>query len=193
PRMRFDIVLNNLAGFAHTTKEIRMLSDGTPWRPLVHGLDIAKAIACSLEAPRDVVHDQIFNVGDTRHNYQVREAAQIVAETFPGCQWSFGERAWDNRSYRVSFAKTASTLPGFGCEWDASRGAGARRAVFERIDLTTELFESRLYTRLKMLKHLLKTGQIDENFYWLDARSRVDGAAAAGQTSMPAEALEAGA
>ncbi|HZX00022.1 MAG TPA: SDR family oxidoreductase [Trueperaceae bacterium] len=193
PRMRFDIVLNNLAGFAHTTKEIRMLSDGTPWRPLVHGLDIAKAIACSLEAPRDVVHDQIFNVGDTRHNYQVREVAQIVAETFPGCQLSFGESGSDNRSYRVNFDKIASTLPGFACEWDARRGAEELRAVFERIDLTTELFESRLYTRLKMLKHLLKTGQIDENFYWLDARSRVDGAAAAGQTSMPAEALEAGA
>src|SRR5690554_3239365 len=185
PRMRFDIVLNNLAGFAHTTKEIRMLSDGTPWRPLVHGLDIAKAIACSLEAPREVVHSQVFNVGDTGHNYQVREVAQIVAETFPGCKLSFGESGSDNRSYRVNFDKIASTLPGFACEWDARRGAEELRAVFERIDLTTELFESRLYTRLKMLKHLLRTGQIDENFYWLDARTPVDDADAAGRPAMP--------
>ncbi len=193
PRMRFDIVLNNLAGFAHTTKEIRMLSDGTPWRPLVHGLDIAKAIACALEAPREVVHGQVFNVGDSRHNYQVRQVAEIVAETFPGCMLSFGESGSDNRSYRVNFDKIASTLPGFSCDWDARKGAEELRSVFERIDLTTELFESRLYTRLKMLKHLLKTGQIDERFYWLDARSVPDAAAAAGQPAMPADALEAGA
>jgi len=193
PRMRFDIVLNNLAGFAHTTGEIRMLSDGTPWRPLVHGLDIAQAIACALEAPREVVHAQVFNVGDTRHNYQVRQVAEIVADTFPGCKLTFGESGSDNRSYRVNFDKIASSLPGFACQWDARAGAEELRAVFERIDLTTELFESRLYTRLKMLKHLLKTGQIDESFYWLDARTRPDAAAAAGQPAMPAEALEAGA
>ncbi|HEX7001542.1 MAG TPA: SDR family oxidoreductase [Trueperaceae bacterium] len=193
PRMRFDIVLNNLAGFAHTTGEIRMLSDGTPWRPLVHGLDIAQAIACSLEAPREVVHAQVFNVGDTRHNYQVRQVAEIVADTFPGCKLTFGDSGSDNRSYRVNFDKIASSLPGFSCRWDARAGAEELRAVFERIDLTTELFESRLYTRLKMLKHLLRTGQIDESFYWLDARTKPDAAAAAGQPAMPAEALEAGA
>ncbi len=193
PRMRFDIVLNNLAGFAHTTGEIRMLSDGTPWRPLVHGRDIAKAIACALEAPREVVHGQVFNVGDTRHNYQVREVAEIVADTFPGCRLSFGEAGSDNRSYRVNADKIAATLPGFSCDWDARRGAEELRAVFERIDLTSETFESRLYTRLKMLKHLLATGQIDERFHWLDARTLVDGAGAAGQPPLPAEALEAGA
>lgn len=171
PRMRFDIVLNNLAGYAHTTGEIRMLSDGTPWRPLVHGRDIAKAIACVLEAPRELVHAQVFNVGDTSHNYQVREVAEIVAEAFPGCRLSFGDRGSDNRSYRVSFDKIAATLPGFACEWDARRGAEELRAIFERIGLTREQFESRMYTRLKMLKHLLATGQIDERFYWVDERS----------------------
>ena len=192
PRMRFDIVLNNLAGFAHTTGEIRMLSDGTPWRPLVHGRDIAKAIVCALEAPRETVHAEVFNVGDTGHNYQVREVAEIVADVFPGCKLSFGDRGSDNRSYRVSFDKIAATLPGFACEWDARRGAEELRAVFERIGLTQELFESRLFTRLKMLKHLLATGQIDERFYWLDARTPV-AAAAAGQPPVTAEALEAGA
>ena len=170
PRMRFDIVLNNLAGFAYTTGEIKMLSDGTPWRPLVHGRDIAKAAICALEAPREAVHAEIFNVGDSGHNYQVRQVAQIVAETFPGCELSFGDQGSDNRSYRVNFDKIASRLPEFSCDWDARRGAEELREVFERIGLTQETFESRLFTRLKMLKHLLSTGQIDEQFFWLDAR-----------------------
>lgn len=170
PRMRFDIVLNNLAGFAYTTREIKMLSDGTPWRPLVHGRDIAKAAICALEAPREAVHAEIFNVGDSGHNYQVRQVAQIVAEAFPGCELSFGEQGGDNRSYRVNFDKIAARLPEFSCDWDAKKGAEELREVFERIGLTNEQFESRLYTRLKMLKHLLATDQIDEQFYWLDAR-----------------------
>src|SRR6476646_3950200 len=122
PRMRFDIVLNNLAGLAWTTKEIKMISDGTPWRPLVHALDIAKALLCVLEAPRDIIHNQIFNVGDTAHNYRVKEIAEIVADIFTGCQLSFGANVADNRSYRVSFEKINSILPGFKCEWDARRG-----------------------------------------------------------------------
>lgn len=113
PRMRFDIVLNNLAGLAWTTKEIKMTSDGTPWRPLVHALDICKAIVCTLEAPRDIVHNQIFNVGDTSNNYQVKEIAEIVAQIFKGCQLSFGQNGADNRSYRVSFEKINKILPGF--------------------------------------------------------------------------------
>lgn len=170
PRMRFDIVLNNLAGFAYTTGEIKMLSDGTPWRPLVHGRDIAKAAICAVEAPREAVHAEVFNVGDSGHNYQVREVAQIVAETFPGCELSFGDQGSDNRSYRVNFDKIASQLPGFSCDWDARKGAEELRGVFESIGLTNEQFESRLFTRLKMLKHLLSSGQIDEQFFWLDAR-----------------------
>src|SRR5437016_8745074 len=90
PRMRFDIVLNNLAGLAWTTKEIRMTSDGTPWRPLVHVRDIAHAIACSLEAPRSAVHNQIFNVGETRENYQVKAIAEIIAKIFPDCKLALG-------------------------------------------------------------------------------------------------------
>src|SRR5690606_13665957 len=167
PRMRFDIVLNNLAGFAHTTREIKMLSDGTPWRPLAHALDIAKAVRCAVEAPREAVHGEVFNVGDTRHNYQVRQLAEIVADTFPGCSLSFGDQGSDNRSYRVNFDKIASQLPGFACEWDAVKGAAQLRAVFERIGLTKEMFESRDFTRLKMLEHLLRSGQIDEHFFWV--------------------------
>jgi nucleoside-diphosphate-sugar epimerase len=166
PRMRFDIVLNNLSGLAWTMQEIRMTSDGTPWRPLVHALDIAKAIICALEAPRDVIHNQIFNVGDTDHNYQVRQIAEIVAETFPNCQLSFGKPDPDNRSYRVSFEKINSLLPGFRCDWDAKRGAEQLLKLFQQIDMTAEVFHDKGFTRLKQLQYLIRTQQIDQNFFW---------------------------
>ena len=167
PRMRFDIVLNNLSGLAWTTKEIKMISDGTPWRPLVHGLDIAKALLCVLEAPRDVVHNQVFNVGDSANNYRVREIAEIVAESFPGCKLSFGDQGADNRSYRVSFEKINTQLPGFKCDWDARRGAEQLYKVFSQIDMTQSEFESRGFTRLKQLEYLIRTQQIDKDFFWV--------------------------
>jgi len=166
PRMRFDIVLNNLAGLAWTIKEIKMTSDGTPWRPLVHVLDICKAIACTLEAPRDIVHNQIFNVGDTAHNYQVKEVAQIIAETFKECQLSFGDSGADNRSYRVSFEKINKTLPGFKCDWNAQNGAEQLLELFTRIDMSADTFLFRGFTRLKQLEYLIRTQQIDKNFFW---------------------------
>jgi nucleoside-diphosphate-sugar epimerase len=166
PRMRFDIVLNNLAGLAWTIKEIKMTSDGTPWRPLVHLLDICKAIACTLEAPRDIVHNQIFNVGDTAHNYQVKEIAEIVADIFKGCQLSFGDNGADNRSYRVSFEKINKTLPGFKCDWDAQRGAQQLFDLFTEIGMSADTFLFRGFTRLKQLEHLIHTQQIDKNFFW---------------------------
>ncbi len=166
PRMRFDIVLNNLAGLAWTTKEIKMTSDGTPWRPLVHALDISKAIICALEAPRDIVHNQIFNVGDSANNYRVKDIAEFVAEAFPGCKLSFGDNASDNRSYRVSFEKINTILPGFKCDWDARLGAKQLFDVFSQIDMTEEIFFSRGFTRLKQLEYLIRTQQIDKDFFW---------------------------
>jgi nucleoside-diphosphate-sugar epimerase len=166
PHMRFDIVLNNLSGLAWTTREIRMTSDGTHWRPLVHGLDICEAISRVLQAPREAIHNQTFNVGDTSHNYRVREIAEVVAETFDGCKLTFGAPSPDNRSYRVSFEKIRKHLPGFRCAWDARRGAQQLHELFQRIDMTKEMFGDRCFTRLKQLEHLLHTKQIDEHFYW---------------------------
>jgi nucleoside-diphosphate-sugar epimerase len=166
PHMRFDIVLNNLAGLAWTTKEIRMNSDGTPWRPLVHGLDIGRAILGVLEAPREAVHNEVFNVGDTQHNYRVREIAEIVAETFAGCRLTFGPPNPDNRSYRVSFEKIRKHLPGFKCAWDARRGAQQLYALFKRIDMAPDVFQHRTFTRLKQIEYLIRTQQIDEQFFW---------------------------
>ena len=166
PRMRFDIVLNNLAGLAWTEKEIRMTSDGTPWRPLVHGLDIAQAIIAVLEAPREAVHNEVFNVGDTAHNYRVRQIAEIVADVFTGCTVSFGPPSADNRSYRVSFEKIQKHLPGFKSAWDARRGAEQLYKLFQKIDMPREVFGHRTFTRLKQLEYLIRTRQIDEHFFW---------------------------
>lgn len=166
PRMRFDIVLNNLAGLAWTTKEIKMTSDGTPWRPLVHALDICKAVVCTLEAPRDIIHNQIFNIGDTANNYQVKEIAEIIASIFEGCKLSFGDSGSDNRSYRVSFEKINTKLPGFKCDWNAQLGAQQLYDLFNQIDMTQEMFQFRGFTRLKQLEYLIRTQQIDENFFW---------------------------
>ncbi len=166
PRMRFDIVLNNLSGLAWTRKEIAMTSDGSPWRPLVHGLDIAQAIRRALDAPRDVVHAQTFNVGSTEHNYRVREVAEIVGETFPGCKVSFGDSGGDNRSYRVSFEKIANKLPGFSAQWDARRGAQQLHDVFASIDMDDATFSGRGHTRLLQLQHLIATKQLDDSLFW---------------------------
>ena len=166
PRMRFDIVLNNLCGLAWTTGRIAMTSDGTPWRPLVHGLDIAKAIRCVLAAPRDAVHSQVFNVGDSAQNYQVREIADAVAAVFPDCQLSFGTHGGDDRSYRVNFDRIHERLPGFGCDWDAPRGARQLFDVFTRIELDEPTFTGRGHTRLRQLQHLIATKQLDADLFW---------------------------
>jgi len=167
--MRFDIVLNNLAGLAWTTKEIKMTSDGTPWRTLVHGLDIARAIIAVLQAPSEAIHNEVFNVGDTSHNYRVREIAETVGDVFTGCRLSFGPSSKDNRSYRVSFDKIRKHLPGFRCAWDARRGAEQLHNLFKRIDMTKEVFDYRTFTRLKQLEYLIQTQQIDPQFFWTNA------------------------
>lgn len=166
PRMRFDIVLNNLAGFAWTTKEIRMTSDGTPWRPLVHVEDICQAITLALEAPRDAVHGEIFNVGDDEQNYRIREIASIVGQAFDGCTVTFGQSNGDNRSYRTAFSKIRRHMPEFRCRWPADRGAHQLREVFERVGMSEDIFSFRGFTRLEQLKHLIATRQIDAEFYW---------------------------
>jgi nucleoside-diphosphate-sugar epimerase len=164
PRMRFDIVLNDLSGHAWTSGVVKVLSDGTPWRPLVHVEDIGLAIALALEAPADKVHNEIFNVGDDAQNYTVREIAEIVAACFPGARTSFGEPSGDNRSYRVAFGKIRQHLPDFRCRYTAADGAQHLHDVFSCVGMTAELFAFRAFTRLKQLQHLVATREIDGNF-----------------------------
>jgi nucleoside-diphosphate-sugar epimerase len=166
PRMRFDIVLNNLAGLAWTTKCIRMTSDGTPWRPIVHVQDIADAILAVLAAPAESVCGEIFNVGGDAQNYRIRDIVETVAEVFPGCAVEVGRNNGDNRSYRVSFRKIADRLPGFRCRWDARHGALELREVFETIAMGEETFNAAEFTRLKQLRRLLATKQINAALYW---------------------------
>jgi nucleoside-diphosphate-sugar epimerase len=166
PAMRFDIVLNNLAGWAWTDGKIRMTSDGTPWRPLVHIADICGAILCTLKAPKELVHNEVFNVGATEENYRVREIASMVAGIFPGCELSFGAPTPDNRSYRVSFEKIATSLPGFRCMWTAAAGAQQLLDLFEKTGMTSEVFHHRKFTRLDQIKHLLETRQLDDSLFW---------------------------
>ncbi len=166
PRMRFDIVINDLCALAWTTKRIAMTSDGSPWRPVVHVEDICTAIRCALEAPLEAVNGQVFNVGQNSENYRIREIAAIIADVFPGCTLSTGTSAGDNRSYRVAFDKIAAELPGFRCEWDARRGAEDLRALFERIEFSKDTYEFRAFTRLKQLRYLSRSGQLDADFFW---------------------------
>lgn len=166
PRMRFDIVINDLCALAWTTKRIAMTSDGSPWRPVVHVQDICEAIYRSLEAPDDAVRGKIFNVGQNSENYRVRELAQIVADEFPGCTVSVGTSVGDSRSYRVNFDRIHRELPGFRCQHTARTGARQLRALFERIQMQPETYQFRAFTRLKQLNYLQATQQIDAEFYW---------------------------
>lgn len=166
PRMRFDIVLNDLCALAWTKNKIAMISDGSPWRPIVHVEDICEAICCALEAPAEAVNGEVFNVGATQENYRVREIAQIIAEVFPGCEVTMGPPGGDNRSYRVSFEKIATRLPEYKARWTARMGAEELRRLFARIEMSPDTYEFRAFTRLKQIKYLQRTGQVDGDLYW---------------------------
>ncbi|OBG38950.1 NAD(P)-dependent oxidoreductase [Mycobacterium sp. E3198] len=170
PRMRFDIVLNNLAGLAWTEHRIAMTSDGTPWRPLVHALDIAQAIRCALRADRQRVHKLVVNVGCDENNRTVREIAEAVSAEFPGCELTFGPPNADNRSYRVSFGKIHDVFPEFRAAWDVAAGAAQLHRVFQAIAMEPETFYGRGHTRLKQIEYLLKTGQVDERLFWKETQ-----------------------
>ncbi|MFM8624374.1 MAG: NAD-dependent epimerase/dehydratase family protein, partial [Betaproteobacteria bacterium] len=155
-----------LCGLAATTGKIILSSDGSPWRPLVHVLDICEAIACTLEAPKTSIHTEVFNVGHDADNHQVRDIARIAASVYPGCEVRLGLPSADNRSYRVSFAKIHRQLPGFECRWNARQGAQQLHDVFARIGLDAATFNARPFTRLKRLKNLSETGQVDDHLAW---------------------------
>ncbi len=166
PRMRFDIVLNDLCARARTSGLIAMTSDGSPWRPLVHVEDICLAFERTLVAPLALVNREVFNVGTTSENYRIREVAAIVAEAFPGCEVTVGPSGGDNRSYRVNFDKIAKQLPGYAPRRTARDGALELRELFERIEFDVATYQFRAYTRLRQLQYLQRTGQIDQRFYW---------------------------
>ena len=159
PRMRFDIVLNNLVAWAVTTGRIHLKSDGTPWRPIVHIEDISRAFLAALEAPLEAVNNQAFNVGQTAHNYRIRDLAEIVADTVPGCEIEFAAGAGpDTRNYRVSCEKIRRTLPAFQPQWDARKGAAQLYAAYASSGLELEEFEGPRYQRIAHITKLLNEG-----------------------------------
>lgn len=166
PRMRFDIVINDLCALAWTTGRIVMTSDGTPWRPVTHVDDICHAFECALRAPPEAVNGRAFNVGADTENYRIRELAETVAEVFPHCEVSIGDSGGDTRSYRVSFARIKAGLPGFAPQWNARRGVEQLHELFGRIRMPREIYEFRAFTRLKQLRFLKETAQLDEQLFW---------------------------
>ncbi|MCL2713021.1 MAG: NAD(P)-dependent oxidoreductase [Alphaproteobacteria bacterium] len=164
PRLRFDVVLNNLVAWAVTTGRIFLKSDGTPWRPIIHVEDLSRAFVAALEAPDDAVFNEAFNVGRTEHNYQIRDLAQIVAETVPGCQLDFADDAGpDTRSYRVSFEKIRTRLTAFRPQWDARMGAVQLYEAYRSSGVTLEDFEGPRYQRIGHIRKLLSEGILDSD------------------------------
>jgi nucleoside-diphosphate-sugar epimerase len=178
PRMRFDIVLNNLVAWAVTTGKIYLKSDGSPWRPIVHIEDIGRAFIAALNAPEDRVFNQAYNVGQTAHNYRIRELAQIVAEVVPECRLEFASDAGpDKRSYRVSFEKIRRDMPEFQPQWDARKGAEQLYRAYSASGLTLEEFEGPRYQRIAHVKKLIGEGVLDSQLRHLDKRAQLVGQA----------------
>jgi nucleoside-diphosphate-sugar epimerase len=164
PRTRFDLVLNNLAGWAYTAGVVKVMSDGTPWRPLTHIEDISLAALCAVEAPRDIVHNQAFNIGRNDANYQVRDIAEAVQAAFSGSVLEItGETGGDTRSYRVNFDKALNGLPGFEPRWTLEKGVEEIARFLKSNGLGDQTFDSRLFIRLKQLQHGVDTGVLDED------------------------------
>lgn len=162
PRMRFDIVLNNLTAWAVTSGLIYLKSDGTPWRPIVHVEDISRAFIAALEAPRDKVFNQAFNVGNTNHNYRISQIADVVADTVPNSRVELAVDAGpDTRCYRVSFEKIAGTLPAFKPQWDVRSGAEQLYKAYRASSLTLDEFEGPRYQRIAHIRKLLEEGLLN--------------------------------
>ena len=166
-RMRFDIVLNNLMAWAHTTRRVYLKSDGTPWRPIVHIEDISRAFIAVLEAPRELVHNQAFNVGMDAENYQIRQLAEIVQETVAGCRIEYAPDAGpDKRTYRVDFGKLTRTFPDLTLSWNARTGARQLHDAYNSVKFTLEDFEGPRFKRVDHIKQLLSTGRLDATLRW---------------------------
>jgi nucleoside-diphosphate-sugar epimerase len=170
PRLRADLVVNNLVGYAFTTGEVLLKSDGTPWRPLVHIEDISRAFVAVLNAPRETVHNQAFNVGATDQNYRIREVAEIVESVVPGSRVEFSEGAGpDKRNYRVNCDKIREVLPEFETQWTVPRGVEELYDAYKRHGLDLDEFLSSRYLRIKRVAELQGAGRLDESLRWTAA------------------------
>jgi nucleoside-diphosphate-sugar epimerase len=173
PRLRLDVVLNNLVAWAHTTGAIRLESDGSSWRPLIHVRDVARATLALIAAPDDLVRGEAFNIGSAAQNYRIRDLAEIVHDRLPDCEVTFAEGASaDPRSYRVDFSKFESAFPHCRFEWTAERGADELAEAYERVGLTFDDFQGHRYIRLGQLRRLLDARALDAELRWQAAPTR---------------------
>lgn len=173
-RLRGDLVLNNLVGWAHITGMVRLKSDGTPWRPIVHIEDISEAFLALLGAPKELVHNQAFNVGRTEENYQMRDLANIVMETVPGSTVTFADGAGpDKRCYRVNCDKILNQIPAFKPRWTAREGARQLYEAYKSFGLTLADFEGARYMRIKHVKKLQSEGKLDSSMRWIHTAAAV--------------------
>jgi nucleoside-diphosphate-sugar epimerase len=164
PRLRFDLVLNNLTAWAFTTDKILMKSDGSPWRPIVHIQDIARAFVAVINAPRELIHNEAFNVGLTQENLQIRDIARIVGETISGCKVQFAVGASpDKRNYRVNCDKLLKILPSFNPQWNARSGVQELYEAYKKNSITLEDFEGSRYQRIGHVRKLIEDGILDAN------------------------------
>jgi len=171
PRLRFGLVLHDLVAWAYTTGLVYLKSDGTPWRPVVHVADIALSYIAALEAPRELIHDEAFNVGTTTENYQIRELAEIVRDIVPNCRIEYAPDAGpDTRCYRVDCNKIARTLHGFKPQWTARRGVEELYQAYRSVGLTLSDFEGERYKRIAHVKKLVTDGALDEALRWTGPR-----------------------
>ena len=167
PRLRFGLVLNDFVAMAYLTGKIRILSDGMPWRPVVHVEDISRAFLAALRVPRERVHNQVLNIGSTDENYRVRELAEIVRDTVPGCQIEYAAQpSVDKRCYRVDCSKVGRVLPEFQPRWNVRTGAGQLFDSFRQAVLTSDDYASAKFDRLRTLKQLLSGGRLDAELRW---------------------------
>jgi nucleoside-diphosphate-sugar epimerase len=167
PRLRFDLVTNNLTAWAFTTGRVYLKSDGSPWRPIVHIEDISRAYIAALQAPRELIHNEAFNIGTTTENYQIREIAEMVKEVVPGCKVDFAPNAGpDKRCYRVDCNKIARVLHDFKPQWTARRGIEQLYEAYKKAGLTLEEFEGPKYMRIAHIKSLVAEQRLDENLRW---------------------------
>ena len=173
PRLRVDIVLNNLVGWACTTGKVKLYTDGSPWRPLIHVEDVCDAFIAAMEAPVEVVHNQVFHVGSNKENYQIGQLAKIVQRVVPGCEIEYStDHQADQRTYMADFTKIEEKLPQFQPKWTAEAGAHQLYEAYTRANLTLEEFTSSRYIRLKRIDELLQCGQLNDQLRWQVASQR---------------------
>jgi nucleoside-diphosphate-sugar epimerase len=169
PRLRLDVVLNDLVAWAYTTGRVYIKSDGTPWRPIVHIEDITRAILSVLEAPREVIHNETFNIGHTEENYRIREIADIVAETVPGCRIEYApDGGPDKRCYRVDCGKIRRILPAFETQWNARKGAQQLYEAYRSTGLTFQDIERGRYARIAHIRRLIDSARLDNSLRWCE-------------------------